>query len=216
MMNKLRLSSEIGFSLLLVFLLVACGAGSEGAGDGSNVNLPATTGLLNSITITPATSSVTACVPTQFTATGYYSDGTSKNVTTEIEWQIDSASSGVAIANSANGLIVGISTGTASVNAFSGNIFATASMTVTSGALNSITVTPASSTIARTGTQTYSASATCTNGTLDVSAYNVWSSSATSVASISVSGVATAVAAGSTVITATAGAASASSVLNVQ
>jgi len=219
-MKKLVRLLEVGFAVLVMSLLVACGAGlkeGEGSeGGGATTTTTATTGVLNSITISPSTSSVGACAPTQLVATGYYSDGTSKNITTSIFWQIDSTTSSIAIANASNGVIVGINPGTAKVSAWTGNITASpATFTVSSGALTSMVVSPASATIAKTATQTYIATATCSNGALDVSAYNIWSSSNTSVATVGNSGLATAVASGSTVISATAGTVAASSVLNV-
>jgi len=215
LMRKFRVASELGLSVLAIALLAACGKESENGS--STVSVPATTGLLTSILISPAASSVTACIPTQFAATGYYSDGTSQNVTTGIFWQIDPASSGVAIADSSTGQIVGISPGRAIVTGWSGNITATSAvLTVTGGSLNSIAITPASATIATTATQAYAANATCSNGMLNIAAYNIWSSSNTSVATMGNYGLATAVAAGTTVITATTGAVAASSVLNVQ
>lgn len=218
-MNKLRISAEAGFSVLVISLLAACGGG--GGSDSNNngsVTLPATTGLLQSITISPAASSAAACQPVQYTALATYSDGTSNvNVTNAVFWEIDPAQSDVAIANAVSGVVAGLKAGSAVVHAWTGmGIAASAVFNVTGGTLNSIAVTPASATIAASGTQAYSAIATCSNGTLDISAMNIWSSSSAPVAAITVSGVAVASSVGATTITATAGAASASAVLNVQ
>jgi hypothetical protein len=54
------------------------------------------------------------------------------------------------------------------------------------------------------------------DGSIDISRMNIWSSGSPTVATISVSGLATAVATGSSVISTTAGAAVASAVLKVQ
>ncbi len=214
-MNKLRIAFEAGFSLWVISLLVACGGGA-GEGGGGGATMPATTGLLQSLTITPATSSVAACSPVQYTATGKYSDNTILDVTNGVYWEIDPASSDVAIANAFNGQVVGIKTGTATVNAWTGQgIGASAVLNVTAGSLNSITVTPATTTIAPAGVIAYTATATCSSGSIDISRMNIWTSSSPTVATISVSGLATAVATGSSVINATAGAATASAVLSV-
>lgn len=221
-MKKLVYVFEVVFAMLVVSLLVACGEGKNGEnGEGGGATTTTTTtaaaGVLQTITISPATSSVAACVPTQLVATGAYSDGTSKNITTSVTWGIDSTTPNIAIANASNGLIVGINPGTAKVTAWTGNIATTtpATFTVSSGALIGLTVSPASATVAKAATQTYTASATCSNGTLDVSAYNIWSSSNTGVATVGNSGLATAVAAGSAVISATAATVTASSTLTV-
>ncbi len=95
-------------------------------------------------------------------------------------------------------------------------IAASAVLNVTSGVLSAITISPASATLAVNGALVYTATATCSNGSVDISRMNIWTSGNTAVASISVSGQATALATGSSVISATAGAIAASAVLNVQ
>ncbi len=214
-MKKLLIAFEVGFSLLAISLLVACGKGEGGDG---NVNLPATTGLLQSLTITPAASSAVACGSVQYIATGKYSDNTTIDVTNGVYWEIDPATSDVAIANAMNGQVLGIKPGSATVNVWTGNgIGASAVLNVSSGSLTAITLSPASATLATTtGTQTYTANATCTNvPSLDITRMNIWSSGSPTVATISVSGLATGVATGSTSIIATAGTAAASAVLKV-
>lgn len=216
-MNKLPITLEAGFSLLVIFLLAACGKGSS-EGGGGNVTLPPTTGLLQSLAVTPATSSAAACSTVQYIATGKYSDGTTIDVTHGVYWEIDPATSAVAIANALSGQVVGIKAGSAVVYAWTGSgMGASAVLNVTSDSLNAIAITPVSSTIAVNGTQAYTATASCSNNpALDISAMNIWSSSSPTVATISVSGLAKAVATGSTTISATAGAITASAVLNVQ
>ncbi|MGE5757990.1 MAG: hypothetical protein ACM3W8_03895 [Sideroxydans sp.] len=214
-MNRLRFAFEAGFSMAAISLLAACGGGGEG--DSGGANMPATTGLLQSLTIAPATSSVTACSPVQYTATGKYSDNTTIDVTNGVFWEIDPANSDVAIANALNGQIVGLKAGIATVNAWTGQgIAASAVLNITSETLNTITVAPAVTTAAVGGKLAFAATATCSNGSIDISRMNIWSSGSPTVATISVSGMATAVATSSSVIGATAGAAVASAVLNVQ
>lgn len=217
-MKKLHIAAELGIPLLAISLLAGCLGGSGGSEGGSGGwTAPATTGLLKSLAIVPTSSSVAACVPVQYIATAYYSDATSRVVTTIVNWEVDPANSNVAIANAASGVVAGIAAGSAVVHAWTGQgIAASAVLNITAGSLNSIAITPASATIAASGTQAYTATATCSNGTLDISAMNIWTSSNSGVATAGVSGVASAVAAGSTVISATAGNAAASAVLNVQ
>ncbi len=215
-MTNLRNAFEAGLCLTVVALLAACGHGGDGGGEGGGANMPVTTGLLQSLTIVPAASSAIACSPVQFTATGKYSDNTVIDVTNGVYWQIDPATSDVAIANALNGQIVGIKAGSATVNAWTGQgIAASAVLNVTSDAVSAITISPASATIAVNGALAYTATATCSTGSIDISRMNIWASGNPAVAGISVSGLATAVAAGSSVINATAGTVAASAVLNV-
>jgi hypothetical protein len=215
MMNKLRITLEAAFFLGTVSLLAACGGSSE-SGHNGTVTMPPTTGLLQSLSIAPAASSAAACSPVQYTATGHYSDGTNANVSNGVYWEIDPATSNVAIANALNGQIIGINPGSATVVAWTGQgIAASSVLNVSSDNLNALAITPASSTLAVNGAQAYSALATCSNGSIDVSRMNIWSSGSPAVATISVSGLVKAVAAGSSVIAATAGPVVASAVLNV-
>ena len=216
-MNKLRIAFHSGFFLCAISLLAACGGESDD-GEKGNATMPATTGLLQSLTITQATSSAVACSTVQYNATGHYSDNTSIDVTNGVHWEIDPASSGVAIANTMNGQVVGIAPGSATVNAWTGQgIAASAVLDVTSGTLDAITIAPAVSSLAVYGSLGYVATAACSNNpSFDISTMNIWASSSPAVAVISASGLATAVATGSTAITATAGAVAASAVLNVQ
>jgi hypothetical protein len=216
LLNQSRVVIELAFAVSVISLLAACGGHGEGDGEGG-ATMPATTGILQSLTITPAASSVAACTPLQLTATGNYSDNTTLNVTNYVIWQVDPAQSSVAMANAFNGQVLGISAGSATVYAWTGSIATSAVVNVSGGSLNALAITPASATLGVGGSQSYAAIATCSNGsTQDVSRMNIWSSSAPSVASISVTGMATALATGSSVISATAGNVAASSVLNVQ
>jgi hypothetical protein len=208
---------ELIVSLLALFVLAACGAGGQSEGeDGGSATLPPTTGLLLSLTVAPAASSTIACSPVQYVATGHYSDNTQAIVTDRVVWQVDPADSLVAIAQANNGRVMGISAGSAVIYAWSGNVSSSAVLDVSSGELTDITVTPVSATLAVGGTQIYSATATCTNGTVDISKMNIWGSDNSAVARVTTPGAVTALAAGSSVISATAGAISASAVMNVK
>jgi hypothetical protein len=216
MMNIPRIALETAFFLCTVSLLAACGGSSENGNNGT-VTMPPTTGLLQALSIAPAASSAAACSLVRYTATGHYSDGTNANVSNGVYWEIDPATGNVAIANALNGQIMGINRGSATVVAWTGQgIAASSVLDVTSDNLNALPVTPASSTLAVNAVQAYSALATCTNGSVDVSRMNIWSSGDSAVAIISVSGLAKAVAAGSSVIAATAGPVVASAALNVR
>ena len=214
-MNKLRKAPEVLFYLSAITLLVACGAGGDSKDGGGNVSFPATLGTLVSLQIAPAASSANACSAVQFAASGTYADGSISDVTNLIQWAIDPANSGVAIANASNGQVMGINPGSATVIAYAGIKSASAVLSVT-GSLSAINITPASATVAVSGTQPYTAMATCTNGPSDITSMGIWTSGNSAVASISTSGVATALAVGSSAINAKAGAIAGSAVLNVQ
>ena len=72
---------------------------------------------LNSIAVTPANPSVPAGQTEQFTATGTYSDGSTKNITNQVTWA--SATTSVATISNASGsqgLATAVATGTSTIS----------------------------------------------------------------------------------------------------
>ena len=96
---------------------------------------------LQSITVTPATASISVGAHEQFTATGNYSDGSHQNLTNSATWT--SSSPSVATV-STGGLATGVAAGTTTIKAASGSIYGTASLTVTNAGTFTITASPAS------------------------------------------------------------------------
>ena len=208
----------------LATLLAACsGSGEkEGSGGGGSVNLPASTGTLSSITLSPTTASINQCASQVFAATANYSDGSSQALASaSYTWGI--AGSAIA-AVSAPGVVVGTGSGTGAMNttvtAYSGSIAGNATLTVTPLQLLSLTVSTAASSVAAGSNVQLSAAGMCPDGVTKVNntATVSWTSSNTSVATVDSFGNANAIAAGSAMITATAmpGSVTASAVLNVQ
>ncbi len=96
---------------------------------------------LVSITVTPATASISVAGHQQFTATGNYSDGSHQNLTGSAAW----TSSSPSIATiSSGGLATGVAAGNTTIKAASGSIYGTASLTVTTAGNFSISASPAS------------------------------------------------------------------------
>ena len=182
------------FALTLAGL--ACGGVSASSGSGG-------TKTLSSIAVSPATASIQSGQTQQFTATAKYSDGSTADVSSTATWTVNPSSiASVSKAGLATAEAAGSSTVTASLNGMNGSAALTvqaATRTVTS-----ISVTPATASIAVGATQQFTATATYNDGTTaNVSTTATWTSSATSIVTISTSGVATAVAAGQATITAT-------------
>ena len=82
--------------------------------------------LLVSITITPATPSLTIGMQLQFTATGYYSDGSTENLTNTASW---SSSSPSVATISTTGIASGIGSGQTTIQAVVGAIDGTTTLT---------------------------------------------------------------------------------------
>ena len=158
---------------------------------------------LTSITVTPATPSVSVGSTRQMTATGTYDDGSTKNITGSVTWSSDDNT--VATVSGA-GLVTAVAAGTVSITATSATISGSTSVTVTLANLRSIAINPTSASISSGQTKQFTAIGTLDDGTtVDITDAVTWSSSNESVATIASSGVATAQATGTTYITATSG-----------
>jgi trimeric autotransporter adhesin len=199
-------------SIPLIFLaaLVACGGTSS----------PTTTGggqpRLKSIQVTAANLSLVTGTTEQFTATGTYSSGGPQDLTSSATWS--SSNSAVATISS-GGSVTAKAQGSTTITATSGTVSGSATLTVTA-TLVSIAVTPVNPSIAPGTTEAFKATGTYSDSsTQDITDTVTWSSSAAGVATISngvsTQGVATAVAHGSSTITATLGTISNSTTLTV-
>ncbi|MFC2073146.1 beta strand repeat-containing protein [Chloroflexota bacterium] len=178
--------------------------------------LTVTPGALSKIVVTPPTANITAGQTTDFFADGYDLDNNDTTpggcLTADATWS--SSATSIASMVSANpgrakGNISGNVTITATVSIFRGdtivNISGTAKLEVKPATIVSIAVTPAvpAPTIALDSTQQFRAWATKSDDSIvEVTKTATWASSDNSVATIPIGGLTTAIAAGTTVITA--------------
>jgi trimeric autotransporter adhesin len=175
--------------LVCMSVLAACGTGGPPA--------------LQYILITPTSATISVPTTQQFTATGYYTNG-STNTSLTVSWT--SSNTNVATINS-GGVATAVGSGTSTITATSGGISATATLTV--NALTSIAVTPANQTIAADATEQYTATGTFTSASGSTSTSNLtaqvtWTSGSASIATFSATtpGLATGVGSGTTTINA--------------
>jgi uncharacterized protein YjdB len=168
---------------------------------------------LTSIDVTAASMTLTIGATQQATATGHYSDGSTQDLTAEAGWSSQSLS--VASVSGA-GLITAKTAGTSVITASSGTVSGSMTVTVTAATLKSIAVTPANPTVTKGATQQFTATGTFSdNSTQNLTNSVAWSSGTPAVATITAAGLATAVGAGSSMIKATSGAVSGSTLLTV-
>jgi len=203
---------------------IAAGGLATGTGQGTS-QITATSGgvagsttltvgppTLVSIAVTPANPSIPKGTTQQFTATGTYSDGSTRDLTNAVSWA--SADPSVATITS-TGLGTAIQQGTATMSASSG-VAGSSTLTVGPAVLVSVAVTPANPTIAKGTTQPFTATGTYSDGsTQDLTGSATWASSDTSVATITSGGLATALTQGATTIGATSGGLTGSTTLTV-
>src|SRR5439155_219087 len=120
------------------------GSSSTTSGGGPNV-------------LSPAAASVPVNTTQQFTATGNYSDGSSRDLTALVTW--GSSSTAVATVD-ANGLVTAVAAGSTNISATLGSISNSTSLTVTAPTISSISVTPVGLTLGIGINQQYTATAT--------------------------------------------------------
>lgn len=182
--------------------LLLAGLGCQGV-TGSSTTPPPTKTVV-SISVSPATVSISTGATQQFAATAKYSDGSTANVSSSVTWSV--GSSAIASINK-SGLVTGVAAGSTSVTASLGGMTGTAALSVQTGTvtktLQSIAVAPTTASIAVAATEQFAATGTYSDGsTANVTTSVTWTSSSPSVATINSSGLATGVAGGSTTVTA--------------
>src|SRR6266850_1684283 len=152
-----------------------------------------------SVSMSPASATVLAGQAVQLTATPKDANGNSLSGRT-VTWS--SSNTAVAIAD-VNGNVTGIAPGSATITATSEGQSGTSAITVTNVPVASVTVSPASASIQQGQTVQLTATPKGANGNPLTGRTITWSSSNTSVATVSSSGLASGVVAGSATITAT-------------
>ena len=173
--------------------------------------------VLVSIAVTPAIPTIPLGATQAFTATGTYTDGSTQNITGTVQWSSDTPAVGT-ISNAAptQGLASSEGEGTATITATSGTVTGSTMLTVTTAALVSIAVTPATPSIALGTSEQFTATGTYTDGsTQNLTSTATWSSDTVSTATINNAGLAQSVGMGTANITATSGTVSGSAVLTV-
>jgi hypothetical protein len=148
-----------------------------------------TAAALQSITVTPSNSSAPKGTSPQMTATGNYSDGSTQDLTTSVNWQTDDVAVAT-IANTTNseGLVTTVAQGGCTFTATYMGVTGMTTLTVTAPEVVSVAVTPANTSIDSNNftTQQMVATATYTDGTTgDVTTDVTWSSSDNSKITIS-------------------------------
>jgi Bacterial Ig-like domain (group 2) len=178
-----------------------------------SATLTVTSATLVSIAVTAPNFSIAKGTSEQFTATGTFSDNSTQNLTSSVTWS--SQNTGM-VTITAGGLATAVATGTSKIQAVSGAISGSTTLTVTAATLVSIAVRAPNLSIAKGTSEQFTATGTFSdNSTQNITGSVTWSSQTTSVATISVSGMVTAVGTGTSSIKAVSGAVSGSATLTV-
>jgi hypothetical protein len=175
----------------------------------NSATLTVTSATLQSITVTPTNTTIARKSTQQFTATGIFSDSSVQVLTTAATWS-SSATTVAVISNASNskGLATGVGIGSATITASFGGITGSTTLSVINATLQAIVVTPVNPSISVGSSQQFTATASYSGGvTQDITKSVKWNSSKKNIASVSNGfnrrGLAKAVGAGSTTISAT-------------
>jgi len=151
-------------------------------------------GALASLIVLPSTATIIAGETQNFIASGYDASGNSVAITPI--W----SSTDTTVGNiSSSGLFIAIKTGTITITATSGSVSGTANITVAAGQLANITTSPSPASVYSGQTQQFNVTGKDANGNT-VSIIPEWSSSNTTVGTITSSGLFTGLGAGTTTI----------------
>ena len=111
-----------------VTVTVTVGGQSGSLANGFSYTLPLAASL-TSISVTPANPTISNGASQQFTATGNYSDGSTQNLTASVAW---SSLNGSIATITAGGLATAVGAGTSTIEAASGSIIGSTTLTATS------------------------------------------------------------------------------------
>ena len=195
------------FAVIAGSLMLGCG-GSSTTQNSSPTNPPSPppSASLTSISITPAITSLNVGATQQLTATGKYSDGSSKDLTSTVTWSSSSANLATV---SSGGLVTGMTSGNVTITAANKAISSSLKLSIDAvvpppPSLSSITITPSITSLGIDATQQLAATGKYSDGSSkDLTSTVTWSSSSNSLATVSSGGLVTGVKSGSISITAT-------------
>ena len=117
------------YTLLLFVLAMMAGCSSGGGSQSSTSSSP----TVSSMQVSPTLISIGMGAQQQFTATAHLSDGSTKDVTSSVQW--NSSDSNIA-SIAAGGSAIGSAPGTVTITAQSGTLQATATLKVSAAAAN--------------------------------------------------------------------------------
>jgi len=168
-----------------------------------------------SVQLTPATPTIAVGTTQQFSLIGTFSDGvTTVDLTPSARWQTSNYQDAVV---NRSGIASGLAAGTVTITAtYKGLAPATAALTVSNATIQSISLAPATPTVALGGLQQFAATGLFSDGSSqDITAVSQWTSSTPTVAVVNQTGLASSASHGQTSINSTFKGTTGSTTLNV-
>ncbi|MFI5299968.1 MAG: Ig domain-containing protein, partial [Polyangiales bacterium] len=157
------------------------------AGLTATATITVSAATLVSLTVSPTGATVPKGSSTKFTATGKYSDGSTRDLTSTVVWSVGTASvASVSNVAGSNGTATGLAVGSSSIIATIGSISAKGTLTVTGATLIGVKVSPNPVNLVQGDKTLATATASYSDGTsADVTASCTWSTDSTTVANVS-------------------------------
>ncbi len=147
-------------------------------------SLTVTAALLKSIEIEPSNPSIAINTQQQFSVTGHYDNGMTRDLTEHVSWS--STNTSIAEKQASDGYFKGLTSGTSKIIAIMGKTTAFTELTVTAATLDSISLSPLDINIVKGfSTQLSAAGHFSDSSTQDISNSVIWQSSDQAVARIS-------------------------------
>jgi Big-like domain-containing protein len=152
-----------------------------------STTLSVTDATITQIQVTPFNPTIPVGFDTQLAATAIYSDGSNRDITALATWTSGGAgAAAVSDALATKGLVTGVASGGATIEAQYAGVSGTTTVNISSVALVSISIAPQAPTIAVGTIQAFTATGTFDDmTTLDITPVVTWTSSDTSIADIS-------------------------------
>jgi 6-phosphogluconolactonase (cycloisomerase 2 family)/uncharacterized protein YjdB len=173
------------------------GATALGA-PGDSTLLTVLPAVVTAVAISPRGATIPLGTSLQLTATGTFSDGSTRDLTASATW---TSLAPAVVTVSASGLASGVATGTATIDVAAGGAGDSTTVTVSAAAVTAIAISPRGASFPLGRTLQLTATATYTDGTsADVTRSVTWTSQAPSVATVSAAGVVSPVATGTATI----------------
>ncbi|PSJ87759.1 Ig-like domain-containing protein [Aeromonas veronii] len=200
-------SNELSATISQEGLLIGSEAGrttitaSKDGITSNSVSVEITDAVINSIQITPVTTSIAKGQSQQLVATATYSDSTTGDITNSVAWLIEDVNLATI---SQEGLIIGSEAGRTTITASKDGITSNSvSVEITDAVINSIQITPVTTSIAKGQSQQLVATATYSDSTMgDITNSVAWLVEDVNLATISQEGLLRGSEAGRTTITA--------------
>ena len=167
----------------------------------NTVNVNVSAAVITSIQVTPSPVNVAKGQTRQLVATATYSDSSSSDVSSSVSWApVDTATATV----SSTGLLTAVEVGNTTLTATKDGVTSnTVNVNVSAAVITAIQVTPSSVNVAKGQTQQLTATAIFSDGTSsDISSSVTWAPVDTATATVSSTGLLTAVEVGNTTLTA--------------